>query len=382
MIVPESPPLRLQGLRTPAALVDLRRLEANAARMAQKASRLGVALRPHVKTHKCVEIGLIQSGGSAGPITVSTLAEARGFAEAGFRDVTYAVPLPLPWLPDAAELGRRIRLNLLLDDEATLGALEAFAEAQRTRFRAFLKVDCGYHRAGVDPRSDRALALARRLQASPGVEFLGILTHAGQSYACRSRDEARAVAEQERAVMDLFARRLRESGIRVESVSVGSTPTCCAAEGWAGVTEIRPGNYVFFDAFQAAIGSCEAEDALAFSVLATVIGHYPARNELLLNAGALALSKDPGPVHVDPECGFGGLYTVEGVPLRHLRLSSLSQEHGLIRGLAPMDFASLPVGSCLRVVPNHSCLAAACFDRYWVLKDGAVSGEWRTIGGW
>jgi D-serine deaminase-like pyridoxal phosphate-dependent protein len=382
VIVHKRLSLRIQDLRTPAALVDLGRLEANAERMAQKASRLGVALRPHVKTHKCVEIGRIQSGGTPGPITVSTLAEARGFAEAGFGDITYAVPLPLPYLPDAAELGRRIRLNLLLDDEATLAPLEAFAKAQRTRFRVFLKVDCGYHRAGVDPRSDGALTLARRLQASPGVEFLGILTHAGQSYACRSRQEAKAVAEQERSVMDQFARRLRQSGIPVGSVSVGSTPTCCAAEGWARVTEIRPGNYVFFDAFQAAIGSCEAEDALAFSVLATVIGHYPGRNELLLNAGALALCKDPGPVHVDPHCGFGRLYTAEGLPLRHLRLSSLSQEHGLVQGLAVADYARLPVGSCLRVVPNHSCLAAACFDRYVVLKEGAVSEEWRRIGGW
>jgi D-serine deaminase-like pyridoxal phosphate-dependent protein len=374
--------MRLTELKTPCAVADLPVLERNCARMRERAASLGVRLRPHVKTHKCPEIGRIQHGGEAGPVAVSTLAEARAFAAGGFTDFTYAVPIPFPAIPEAAELGRSVRLNLLLDSKAALRELEAFAAAQSVRFPVFLKVDCGYHRAGVDPESPQGEALAAKLAASSGVEFRGLLTHAGHAYAARNREESRAIAEQERDAVVRFAARLRAAGIAVHEVSVGSTPTCCAAQDLSGVREIRPGNYAFFDAFQAAIGSCEAKDALAFTVLATVIGHYPDRGRLLINAGALALSKDPGPIHVDAACGWGLLFTPEGRRLSRLRIRGLSQEHGEVEGAAPEDFERLPIGSCVRVVPNHSCLSAACFGRYAVVRGGEVVDEWRTARGW
>lgn len=376
-------PVRIEHLRTPAALVDLPALERNAARMAGKASRLGVALRPHVKTHKCVEIARLQTRGHSGAITVSTLAEARAFHAAGFTDITYAVPVPLPAVPEAAELmARGCSLNLLLDGEAALAGLEAFSASRPIRFPLFLKVDCGYHRAGVDPEREESVAFARRLSRSPAVSFRGILTHAGHAYRCGNREEAARVAAQERDLMVSFASRLRAAGIEVPAVSVGSTPTCCAVEGLPGVTEMRPGNYAFFDAFQAAIGTCAREDALAFTVLTTVIGHYPARGEMLLNAGALALSKDEGARHVDPACGFGLLCDASGAFVPGLRLAALSQEHGQVSDARAEDFARFPVGSLMRVVPNHSCLAAACFDRYHVVRGGEVTDEWRTVRGW
>ena len=374
--------MRLTDLKTPCAIVDLPVLERNCARMRDRAASLGVRLRPHVKTHKCPEIGRIQHGGEPGPVTVSTLAEARAFAAAGFTDFTYAVPIPFPAIPEAAELGRSVRLNLLLDSEAALSELEAFAAAQGVRFPVLLKVDCGYHRAGVDPESPQGEALAAKLAAASGVEFQGLLTHAGQAYGARSREEARAFSEQERDAVVRFAARLRAAGIAVREVSVGSTPTCCAAEDLTGVTEIRPGNYAFFDAFQAAVGSCAPEDALAFTVLATVIGHYPDRGRLLINAGALALSKDPGPVHVDPSCGFGVLFTPDGRRIPRLRLRALSQEHGEVEGAAREDFERLPIGSCVRVVRNHSCLSAACFESYVVVSEEEIVDEWRPARGW
>lgn len=187
--------------------------------------------------------------------------------------------------------------------------------------------------------------------------------------------------EERRAVVD-FAERLRASGVRVPETSVGSTPTMMACEALDGVTEARPGNYAFFDAFQVAVGSCAVED-VAFSVLTTVIGAYPQRAELLLNAGALALSKDPGPVHVDPACGFGLIFSADGSrPFPALKLVALTQEHGLVRVSAATAVASFPVGSRLRILPNHSCLAAACFDRYHVLRGPAVVDEWKTVRGW
>ena len=375
--------MRLAELRTPCALVDLDVLERNCARMSARAKRLGVKLRPHVKTHKCVDIARIQTRGQSGAITVSTLAEARAFASGGFLDITYAVPVPFPAIPEAADLLRQgVHLKLLLDHDATLRELETFGSAQDVSFPVFLKVDCGYHRAGVDPLREESAAFASRVARSPHLKLEGILTHAGHAYRCRGPEEVRQVAEQEREVMAGFAAKLRSAGVLVPGVSAGSTPTCCTAEDWTGVTEVRPGNYAFFDAFQGAMGSCSLADALAFTVLATVIGHYPERGTFLLNAGALALSKDPGPVHLDPHCGFGIPCDLSGKPIQGLRLTSLSQEHAEVEVSAPGLCTHFPLGSLLRIIPNHSCLAAACFERYRVLRDGEVVDEWRTERGW
>jgi D-serine deaminase-like pyridoxal phosphate-dependent protein len=373
----------LAGLRTPCAVVDLPVLQRNCDAMRERAARLGVRLRPHVKTHKCVEVARIQHGGAAGPVTVSTMAEARAFASAGFDDLTYAVPVPFDALPEAADfLARGLRLNLLFDSAETLREIAATGAARDVPFPLLLKVDCGYHRAGVDPEREASVDLARAASSSPHVELRGILSHSGQAYGCRSRAEAAAVAEHERAVMAGFAERLRSAGTDVHEVSVGSTPACAAAEGYDGVTEIRPGNYAFFDAYQAAIGSCGLPDALAFTVLATVIGAYPERGQVVLNAGALSLSKDPGPVQVDRDCGYGMVCDLSGSPLRGMRLDALSQEHGEASVAAPALFERLPVGAKVRVVPNHSCLAAACFDRYHVIAGGEVVDEWRPARGW
>jgi D-serine deaminase-like pyridoxal phosphate-dependent protein len=371
--------MRLQDLRTPAALVDPRVVGRNTERLSRRIAGHGARLRPHVKTHKTVEAGRLQVLGNFGGITVSTLAEARAFAAAGFRDITWAVPIPPAKAAEAAALARELEaLHLLVDSDEAAAALETQATAG-SRLSVFLKLDCGYHRAGVDPESPDSVRLARRLADAPHLDFRGVLAHAGHSYACRDPEEVRAVARQEREVSVDFADRLRDAGVRVPEVSIGSTPTVTWAESLEGVTEVRPGNYAFFDALQAAIGSCRLEDA-AFSVLASVIGCYPARGRLVLDAGALALSKDPGPTHVDPECGFGAIRTLrdEAVPLR---LVSLSQEHGAVDG--PGDVvARFPVGTRLRVIPNHSCLASALHERYLVVEAERVVGEWRPVRGW
>lgn len=375
--------MKISDLKTPCALVDLDVVERNTARMAERVARLGARLRPHVKTHKCLEAARLQVRGHFGGITVSTLAEARFFAGAGFRDITYAVPVDPSRLSEAAELARSLeRLNLLLDHESTFRELEACARAQQIRFPVFLKVDCGYHRAGVDPVRRESLALAAKLARSPQVDFRGLLTHAGHSYHCRKAGEILAVARQEREVMVELAAKLRAAGVPVPEVSIGSTPTMSLVENLEGVTEARPGNYVFYDAFQAAIGSCSLAEC-ALSVLVKVIGQYPDQNKLLINAGALALSKDGGPRHVDAECGYGVFYSLDK-SRRHpeLRLVSISQEHGEVRGTRRLDFREYPIGASLRIVPNHSCLTAAMHDRYYVVQGGAVVDEWKTVKGW
>jgi D-serine deaminase-like pyridoxal phosphate-dependent protein len=374
--------VKITDAKTPCGLVDLDRMERNARRMSDHAHRLGVRLRPHVKTHKCAEVARLQVAGHFGGITVSTLAEARGFARAGFQNISYAVPVPLDRLDECVELQRDLEsFHLLLDHPTTLRALEQSAPSHALRWSVFLKVDSGGHRAGVDPHGDGAVELARALRDSPHIDFRGILTHAGQAYGSRSRADAAEVAAHERELMLRFADRLGRAAVQVEEISIGSTPGLTASSNLDGVTEVRPGNYIFFDAHQAAIGSC-ALDEVAFSVLGRVIGVHPDRHELVVNTGALALSKDPGAIHVDASCGFGvAVNPRDQRPIAGLRLASLSQEHGIIRSEGPLDSGWSP-GDVVRILPNHSCLAAACFDRYHVVRGDEIVDEWRPFRGW
>jgi D-serine deaminase-like pyridoxal phosphate-dependent protein len=362
----------MKNIQTPALLVDRPTLERNCTRMREKAS--GVHFRPHVKTHKSLEIGRIQHGGQAGPITVSTLAEAEAFAADGFRDITYAVPIAPEKLGRAAALARTIdRLCILIDSETALRAIEDFYRAESVVFDVFLKIDCGTHRAGVDPESPDSVRLAMAMGRSEAVRFQGLLTHAGHSYNARDVDEIRRVAAEESASLTRF-RALLE-GFDDLCRSIGSTPTASVVESFSDCDEVRPGNYVFYDAFQATIGSCALSD-VAVSVLATVVGSYPERNTMIVDAGALAFSKDTGPEHVAPGFGYGIVCDLELRPLP-MRLVSLSQEHGKIATEHP-----LPVGTKLRIVPNHSCLTAALFDTYQIIDRGKVVDQWRPVRGW
>ncbi|MGH7752971.1 MAG: alanine racemase, partial [Gemmatimonadales bacterium] len=189
--------ISLDHLSTPALLLDLDVLEANLARMAERARALGVSLRPHIKTHKCVEVGRLQRERGAQGITVSTLYEARVFAEQGFDDITWAFPLILNRVAEAAALAERVTLRLVVDSSEAVDALERSGRP----FHVWLKVDCGSHRAGVAPGGPLALDLARRLSESRRLRFDGILTHSGHAYKARTRPELEAVAEEERRVM-------------------------------------------------------------------------------------------------------------------------------------------------------------------------------------
>lgn len=370
-------PMKLTDLRTPAFLIDLPGLKRNTSRMLERAKEHGVRLRPHVKTHKTVEIARMQTGSENGGITVSTLAEARAFLRAGFRDITYAFPVTPNKIDETAELMRDADdFHLLVDHSNTLEALISFARAKGVRFSMFLKVDSGLHRAGVDPKSYSSVGMARRMHFEEGILFQGILTHGGHAYLCRDRGEIREAAEGERATMARFAGLLRDEGIPCPIVSAGSTPTAVCGTSWEGVDELRPGNYVFFDKSQADIGTC-GPDECAASVLATVAGHYPVRNQLLIDAGALALSKDRGAVHVGEEITFGA---VLGHP--NFKIASLSQEHGIIECRERIDYETFPVGSLLRIIPNHSCLSATLFSKFHVVEGDEVVDEWIPVRGW
>ncbi len=359
----------IHDLPTPALLLDLDVLERNLRRMQGRANALGVRLRPHLKTHKCVEVARAQQALGCEGVTVSTLYEARVFADHGFDDITWAFPLAPARDRDVAELGRRLSLGVTLDHPAPVDALEeAGAEV-----RVWIKVDCGYGRAGLDPDSDELLRLAGRVAGSSRLELAGLLSHSGHAYHARSPHDARRIGEEERSVMSGAADRLRADGIEITGVSTGSTPTMAHVERLDGVTEVRPGNYALYDFTQVALGACTPADAAA-TVLATVVSSSAERGRSIVDAGALALSVDPGPAHV--RSSLGRLYEAYGAgTLRHnARLISLSQEHGIVDH-------PLPVGKRVRILPNHSCLVTACFDAYYVVDGDRVLDRWRIWRG-
>ena len=370
--------MHLSEAATPSFLVDRHRVERNCAGMLEKAKESKVRLRPHVKTHKTIEGARLQLGADNGPVTVSTLAEAEFFADGGFDDILWALPLDPAKLDRIDALGRGARIQLLIDHPQTVAAMEEHARSRGTRYEVWLKIDSGARRAGVDPESPGAIELAQRIAASQSLDFRGLLTHAGHSYHARNRDEILRIAEEEAAVLTRFRER---AGVKGLERSIGSTPTASLVERFPECEEARPGNYVFFDAFQATLGSCSIDD-VAVSVLVSVIGLYPEQNKVIVDGGALAMSKDGGPVHLDPDFGFGIVCDTALRPLP-MKLLSMSQEHGQILGVEEGSLARVAIGTKLRIIPNHSCLTAAMFDRYLVHDAGGrLLEEWRPARGW
>jgi D-serine deaminase-like pyridoxal phosphate-dependent protein len=375
--------MRLDDLRTPALILDRSRLMSNIARMRERASHHNVLLRPHLKTAKSARVAQLATNGT-GPITVSTLAEARYFFKHGFRDITYAVGIAPAKLDEVAALQRDGADLKILTDNVDVARIIA---ARGQGFRVMIEIDTGLGRAGVAPDAPELLDIAAALGSN--AELVGVLAHAGHSYHAESLDDVQHIAEEERAGAVTAAERLRAAGFPCPVVSVGSTPTAIHAQRLDGVTEMRPGNFVFFDLFQVGVESCAMDD-IAVSVLATVIGHHKKRNHLLIDAGALALSKDVGANEHRPGTGYGLICLPGGkVPLPGLAVVDVHQEHGIVahsKGLdaiGPLPFDRFPIGSKVRVLPNHSCMTSSAYDRYHVSEGGTeIVDEWDRINGW
>lgn len=373
-------PMKLGTLKTPGLLLDITKVRRNAARMSRRVSQFGADLRPHIKTHKCIEVARIQTAGHTGAVTVSTLAEARAFAANGFSKITYAIPIEPGKFDAAIELSRDCELSLLTDDVDVPVQLNEAARRANVHLNLFLKVDCGYHRCGVEPGNPDALKIARRISRASHLRFAGILTHAGHSYNCQTKAEVLDLARHERDLMSDFAGTLRQEIGDVPIVSIGSTPTITAVDHLDGINEVRPGNYIFFDAFQATLGSCSFDDC-ALTVLASVVHRDRERRKVIVDAGAIALSKDRGPVGLNPNCGYGRVLNLAGEDLK-VTISEMSQEHGVIIANDEHLFDSLRVGSRVRVLANHSCLTAAQHSHYNVLEGETIVDQWKIHTGW
>ncbi len=355
------------GSLTPALLLDPAKLDANIARLNDRLARFpGVALRPHLKTAKCAEAARRATAGRSGAITVSTLAEAEHFLAAGFTDILYAVPVAPAKLARAEALAHAgAALTLLVDSVA---AAEAVAASPHP-FPTLVEIDVDGNRGGAKPDAPPLPKIAGAL----GGRLAGVLAHAGGSYAKRGPAALAVHAEQERAGAVAAAERLRAAGHACRTVSIGSTPTILFAEDLTGITEVRPGVYMFMDLVMAGLGVCRPDD-IAISVIASVIGHRP-DGRVLVDAGWMALSRDRGTATHEVDQGYGLVVGTEDVIV-----AETNQEHGILarRDGGPLDPAAFPIGSLVGILPNHACATAAQHGRYH-LPDGTI---WERVSGW
>ncbi|HLL59574.1 MAG TPA: alanine racemase [Allosphingosinicella sp.] len=376
--------MNLSEVLTPALTLDLGKFRRNCERMVAKCRDLGVPLRPHMKTMKSIEAARIAIDPAHGGIAVSTLQEAEYFAGHGVDDIQLALCITPDKLNRAAAISRSIpRFSFFLDSVEVARAVADFARAEGVAFQVWIEIDSGDGRTGVVPGSDLLIPIAEALKGSPAV-LAGVATHGGHSYSGRDRGAITAVAEQERLKVVEASERLRAAGQEVPGVSAGSTPTAVYATSGEGLTEIRAGVYMAGDLFQAGIES-QTRDDIAMSVLATVISHKRLHNQIVIDAGGLALSKDRSTSAIEGgDLGYGLVVDVEGKPAYgRMVVAGVHQEHGEIQGDMPLPFDQLPIGTKVRILPNHACMTAAAYDRFLVVDGGTdVSGTWHRTNGW
>ncbi len=350
----------IEDLPTPSVLVELDVLERNIRAMQERAQNAGVKLRPHAKTHKSPEVGRLQLSAGASGLTLAKTSEAEIFAALGFEDIFLGYPV---FGADKARrilaLSERIRIAVGVDSTEGAKSLGDVFHAAGRKLPVRLKIDCGYHRVGVPP--EQAVAAARRIAELPGIELAGVFTHGGQGYSGRTPEEVAKAGHLEGRVVAETAEAIRADGLPVGEVSLGSTPTVRAALSERGITECRPGTYVYNDFSQLQLGSARLEDC-AMTVVATVVSS-PAPDRAVCDAGSKTLSSDP----LRPSgAGHGAILG------RKSRIAKLSEEHGVI-SVEPGE--SFRVGERVRILPNHACIVSNLHDRLVAVRNGRVEGQ-------
>jgi D-serine deaminase-like pyridoxal phosphate-dependent protein len=362
------------GIESPTLVVDRPRAVRNIERMVRRAAKLGVAFRPHFKTHQSRAVGRWFRDCGVTAITVSSVRMARYFAGDGWSDITIAMPVNVRELRAVAELAGDVKLGVLVDSREAVAAIAAVAGA---RLRVWIKIDTGYGRAGIAwDDEERITSVARAVLSSPRSDLAGILSHNGLTYRERGRDGVLAVHSE--AAKRLQAAREIVSCLAEGdcAVSIGDTPAASLVEELPGVDELRPGNFVFCDLTQASIGSCSMED-IAIAVACPVLGVYPERERALLYGGAVHLSLD------SLKEGSGGA-TYGCISLEwpeaasvYAPIVSLSQEHG-VAAIPPGGAPAIGHGQLVSVLPVHSCLTCDLHPAYLTLDGERLD----TIRGW
>jgi len=308
---------------------------------------------------------------------VSTLTEAEFFADHGFMDILYPYPPSIDKIQRAHQLQKRVNnFYLSIDNPDVLEILLEYAQKHDTQFKVYIDIDPSENRSGIDTEDPLSLELVKKIWTSKYVTLHGLYVHAGHSYFSLNTSQISKIAQHERDITVKFATKLQENGIKVPIMAIGSTPTTVKhAENLSGINEIHPGNYTLFDTYQASIGTCSFDNC-ALTILTRVISRYKfPYNRLLIDAGAFALSKDRGPVHINNYKQYG---VIVGHP--ELKITVISQEVAVVEGAEgySFDVENFPVGTLLQVIPNHSCMSCYCYEKLHVLRGGVVVDQWTT----
>lgn len=358
--------MHIADLPTPAVLVESARLTRNLSRMQAAANARGLRLRPHAKTHKSPAVARLQIERGAIGICCAKLGEAEVFADAGITDIR----LPYPLNPVNADrvfaLAERVTLSFIVDDAAVARAWSDLAQQRGRRLEVLVKVDVGFHRCGIDPASAAAPGTVRAIAAMDGLTFRGLLSHAGHGYHAKSAAEIAAVAVREAEILrDLAA----AAQVRCDEISVGATPTARYSTDQDGVTELRPGNYAYFDRTQVGLGAATWADC-ALTVLARVVSR-PAPDRVILDSGSKTLTNDTARGFTDMP-GYGAVlrdpFLAEPDP--SLLVERLSEEHATVKVVEGQT--SLTTGTLVRIVPNHSCVVSNLVDYVWLVDGDSV----------
>ena len=332
--------------------------------MQQVAEARGLRLRPHAKTHKSPDLALMQIARGAIGICCAKLGEAEVFADHGIEDVRLPYPLNPVNADRVLALLDRVRISFVVDHLDVARGWSDVMKSARREVDVLVKVDVGFHRCGIDP-ADRAVEFVTRVAEMPGLRFRGLLSHAGHAYGAKSEKEVSRIATDEAELLTTLRDQIAAAGIAVHEVSVGATPTARFSARLVGLTELRPGNYIYYDRTQVGLRVATWEDC-ALTVLARVVSR-PAPDRLILDSGSKTLTTDQAR-GFDDMPGHGAILKSPDAsePDDQLLVERLSEEHATVR--VRSDDCRLAPGDLVRIVPNHSCVVSNMVDDVWVVN--------------
>ncbi len=353
----------IDRLETPSILIDMKIVRANLKRMADDVLKKGCTLRPHVKTHKTPELARLALSYGACGITVAKVSEAQVMADGGISDIFIAYPLVGDFrIRRAGDLSRRVRLILAVDSLAGAQALSGYAMQVGIVFEVRLEVDTGLRRTGI--AMGQAPGLALEISLLPGLRLAGLFTFRGPMLDGKPTADNEAAGLQEGQLISSLAAKMRDTGLDIIDVSGGSSPTGRYVAAVEGVTEVRPGTYIFNDFMQVVEKTCSIDDCAA-SVLATVVS-TPEEGYAVIDGGSKTFATD-FPVNAPPYF-FPGYAVVADNP--DLVLSRVNEEHGILTSASGKT--GLAVGQRIRLIPTHICTTVNLHDYIWLLEDGVL----------
>lgn len=360
------------NITTPTLLLNRQRALRNIRTMANKAEVSGVRFRPHFKSHQAAVVGRWFRDCGVDAITVSSVNMGIYFAQDGWQDITVAFPVNILEIQKINQLAGNVTLNLLVESSDAVSFLEARLVHD---VNAWIKIDVGYGRTGIPWNAfDRIRDLARQIEQSRRLSLRGLLTHAGHSYHAQSKQEIRTIYEDSVSKLTEIRKQLKSAGFSGIELSVGDTPSCSLVEEFSDVDEIRPGNFVFYDAMQLNLGSC-SEDAIAVGLACPVVAVHETRREIVIYGGAVHLSKE-FILNPDGTKSFGYVAMPKkngwGPIIKDTCVAGLSQEHGIVKTNEEL-INTVKIGNLLIVLPVHACLTANLMRQYRTLEGETIT---------